>query len=428
VSGADCKIRREGFMKRFWLSMIIGLLMVLVVVFSSPVVGHAQEIIQPIGAVSVSIDKTEYKGGETIHITGKVPPGMPVYIEIASEKTVQVSRLDTRRDPDTGKIPYIFYISRDIPALYMMMMPKEVEAAYDIEKAKGRDWSVSRMLATTGADVAYTAPAKAVIDRYQASILATILGSRGELLAPLDDRGNRRASMPLMKTRFRWPERMFSPTITVKEDGSFEAAYVLPKNAPSGSYTIIAVAGKDLVSTPVTFKHDLPFGKLYFARAGQSLNVLGPFLLATAVTTFGVIMGAGGGFILNPLLIFIYGIPHAVVAGSVLPSVLFSQGSGIYNYTRIKFINWKLGVGVGLAMLVGGFIGPRLTEMITLEAYRFMFGWILLILAAIMVWQTTPSYIAKNKRENAILKEFKKRAEEAKARAEEAKAAAKKKD
>jgi hypothetical protein len=30
-----------------------------------------------------------------------------------------------------------------------------------------------------------------------------------------------------------------------------------------------------------------------------------------------------------------------------------------------------------------------------------------------MFWQTTPGYLAKNKKEQAILKEFKKRAEEA---------------
>lgn len=394
------------------MNKIAGLVMVLALIFSSPVVGYAQEIMQPMDAVLVSIDKSEYKGGETINITGKVPPGRPVYIEIASEKTVQVSRLDSKRDPDTGKIPYIFYITKDIPALYMMLMPKETEEAYNIEKSKDKDWSVSRMLTTTGADAAYTTPAKSVIDRYQASILATILGSRGDMLEPLDDKGNRRNSMSLMKTRFRWPERMFSPTITIREDGSFEAAYTLPANAPSGSYTVIAAAGKDLVSTPVSFKHELPFGKLYFARAGQSLNVIGPFLLAVVVCTFGVVMGAGGGFILNPLLIFIYGIPHAVVAGSVLPSVLFSQGAGIYSYSKIKFINWKLGVGVGLAMLVGGFIGPKLTEMITLDQYKFLFGWVLLILAAIMLWQTTPNYIAKSKKDQAILKEFKKRAEE----------------
>jgi hypothetical protein len=42
-----------------------------------------------------------------------------------------------------------------------------------------------------------------------------------------------------------------------------------------------------------------------------------------------------------------------------------------------------------------------------------VFGWILIVLAALMFWQTTPGYIARNKKELAILKEFKKKAEEA---------------
>jgi len=95
-----------------------------------------------------------------------------------------------------------------------------------------------------------------------------------------------------------------------------------------------------------------------------------------------------------------------------MPTVLFAQGTGIMNYNKIKFINWKLGIGIGCAMLVGGFIGPKLTEMITLDQFKFAFGWILLILAALMFWQTTPKYLAGNKKEQAILKEFKKRAEE----------------
>jgi uncharacterized membrane protein YfcA len=93
--------------------------------------------------------------------------------------------------------------------------------------------------------------------------------------------------------------------------------------------------------------------------------------------------------------------------------VLFSQGSGIYNYSKIKFISWKLGVSIGLAMVVGGFIGPKLTELITLEQFKFVFGWILLILAGLMFWQTLPGYLAKNKKEQAILAEFKKQAEAA---------------
>ena len=94
-----------------------------------------------------------------------------------------------------------------------------------------------------------------------------------------------------------------------------------------------------------------------------------------------------------------------------MPTVLFSQGTGIYNYSKIKFISWKVGIIVGLAMLAGGFIGPKLTELITLDQYKFVFGWILLVLAALLFWQTTKGYMEKNKKEQAILKEFKKRAE-----------------
>jgi uncharacterized membrane protein YfcA len=102
-----------------------------------------------------------------------------------------------------------------------------------------------------------------------------------------------------------------------------------------------------------------------------------------------------------------------VVAGTVTPTVLFSQASGVVNYSRIKFISWKVGIAMGLATLAGAFIGPALTDLITLDEFKFIFGWILFFLAALMFWQTTPGYIAKNKKEQAILKEFQKRAEEA---------------
>jgi uncharacterized membrane protein YfcA len=52
-----------------------------------------------------------------------------------------------------------------------------------------------------------------------------------------------------------------------------------------------------------------------------------------------------------------------------------------------------------------------MTELITLDQFKFVFGWVLLVLAGLMVWQTTPGYLEKNKKEQAILKEFKKKAE-----------------
>jgi uncharacterized membrane protein YfcA len=170
------------------------------------------------------------------------------------------------------------------------------------------------------------------------------------------------------------------------------------------------------VNTKATasFVATLPAGTWYFERAGMATNIFGPFFLALIVTMLGVLIGAGGGFILTPLLLFIYGLPHAIVAGTVLPTVLFSQGSGIYNYSKIKFINWKLGIVMGIAMLAGGFIGPVLTQLISLTQFKSLFGIVLIILAGLMFWQTLPAQVAKNKQEQEILKHLKKQAEQGK--------------
>jgi uncharacterized protein len=364
---------------------------------------------------TLQIDRTELKNGGVIKVTGKAPAGQPVFLEVwAADKTVRANQFDNKRDKETGKIPYIFYITTDMPAYYKIFMPKELQPKLDALKAEGGKWSFSKALKETGADVAYNVPAGIKVDHYQATLMASVIGSRGTLLPALDAGENKKRSMQLVKSRFRSYDKVLSADVNVAPDGSFSADINIRSGLAPGMYKIVAVVDKNLRSEPAEFENRITFPTMYLNNAGTSMNLLWPFLLTLVIAIFGVLMGAGGGFILNPLLVSIFpALPHTVVAGTVMPTVLFSQGSGIYNYSKIKFINWKLGIGIGTAMLVGGFIGPKLTEMITLDQFKFAFGWILLVLAGLMFWQTTAGYLAKNKKEQAILKEFKKRAEEA---------------
>ncbi len=366
----------------------------------------------PADKIIVQVDKNQLSGGGKIIITGKAPAGRDVYIEVWSEKTVRAARLDADPDPKTGKRPYIFYMTDEMPGFYRLILPEKYKSILEEEKAKGKKWSVSEIIKKSGADAVYGYPAKIKIDRYQTTLWESIIGSRGTKLEPMDEKENKRRSMQLLKARFRSIGNVFSSNLKIEEDGNFKASVELPANAAPGKYFVVAKVDKDLKSEPLVVQNDVSFPSVYLPNAGRTVNIFWPFLLTAAITTFGVLMGAGGGFILNPILVML-GLPHTVVAGTVMPTVLFSQGTGIYNYSRIKFINWKLGITLGIAMLLGGFIGPKLTELITLEQYKFLFGWVLIILAALMFWQTTPKYIEKNKKEQAILKEFKKRAEEA---------------
>jgi len=367
----------------------------------------------------LTLDRTTLDNGGTITVSGQAPPGRPVFLEVWSEKVVSASFFDAKRN-DKGVIPYKLYMSGQLPAFYRIYVPRAGQATLDGYARKGNDWAYSQALKDTGADVAFAIPAAMPIATYQATLMASIAGSRGDLLPALDSKEARRRSMQIVKARFRSVSRLLSAAVEERPDGTFTARVTIPAGSAPGRYSVAAAAMTDhgvARSPDATLENSISLPLLYMRNAGTSINLFAPFLLALAVSVFGVLMGAGGGFILNPLLVSLWPLPHTIVAGTVMPTVLFSQGSGIYNYSRIKFINWKLGVTMGLAMLAGGFIGPKLTELITLDQYKFVFGWILLVLAGLMFWQTTPGYLEKNKKEQAILSEFKKRAEaEAKAK------------
>jgi uncharacterized protein len=361
---------------------------------------------------TLSVDKVDLANGGTITVSGKAEPGKPVFLEVVSEHKVGGSFFDGKPNKE-GKIPYKLYITKELPAFYKIVLPTSQQPVLDKFKKEGKGWSYSAALKETGGAIAYSAPGKANIDSFQASLVASIVGSRGELLPALDDKERVSRSMQIMKARYRSVDKLLSAKVEQKEDGSFSAVVKIPEGSPDLKYFITAVVDKNVRSEPATFENKVGFPVIYMENAGTSLNIFIPFLLVFAIATFGVLMGAGGGFIINPVMVMLFPIPHNIVAGTVTPTVLFSQGSGILNYSKIKFINWKVGVTLGIAMLAGGFIGPALTTMITLDQFKSAFGWILFVLAALMFWQTTPGYMAKNKKEQAIMKEFQKRAAEA---------------
>ncbi|GAB6038114.1 sulfite exporter TauE/SafE family protein [Fundidesulfovibrio butyratiphilus] len=376
---------------------------------SAPVAVQAD---QARAGISLSVDKTKLENGGQLVLTGKTEPGKPVYVEVYNDKKVRAVFFDNRPGPD-GVRPYKLYLSHDIPAYYQIYVPADKKEAFERFKAQKRKFAYSQALKELGADVAYQVPAKVAIDAFQTSLTASIIGSRGDKLPPLDDKQTKQRSMQLVKARYQLAGKLLAPGVDVKPDGTFTARVTIPSGSAPGVYTLTAYSDKDLASQPVRVENSIAFPILYMSNAGASVNVFWPFLLTLCIGIFGVLMGAGGGFLLNPLLLTIWpGLPHTVVAGTVTPTVLFSQLSGVYNYTKIKFINWKLGVIMGLSMAAGGFIGPKLTELVTVSQYKSYFGYILLVLAALMFWQTTPRYLERNKKEQAILKEFKKRAEE----------------
>ncbi len=70
----------------------------------------------------------------------------------------------------------------------------------------------------------------------------------------------------------------------------------------------------------------LPF-KMNFKRSGMEISVLVPLLIGFLIGVLAAIMGIGGGFLLIPAMIYLLGMPTALVVGTSLYQTIFIAGN-----------------------------------------------------------------------------------------------------
>jgi len=103
--------------------------------------------------------------------------------------------------------------------------------------------------------------------------------------------------------------------------------------------------------------------------------------LGLALGTFGTLIGAGGGFILVPVLLLIYPLASPETITSIsLAVVFFNALSGSWAYARMKRIDYKSGLLLAAATIPGAIIGAWTTDYIPRHLFDIVFG--LLMIAA----------------------------------------------
>ena len=103
------------------------------------------------------------------------------------------------------------------------------------------------------------------------------------------------------------------------------------------------------------------------------------------------LVGAGGGFLLGPALVLLAGLPMPAAVGTSLVVIAMQSLAGVAGHLTGVQIDWSLTAMVTAAAVVGGLIGGRLTGRVDPEALRKLFGWFVLLMAAVILAQeTTP--------------------------------------
>ncbi len=114
-------------------------------------------------------------------------------------------------------------------------------------------------------------------------------------------------------------------------------------------------------------------------------HYLGLIALGIAVGAYGTLIGAGGGFVLMPVLLLLYPNQSADLLTSIsLAVVFFNALSGSEAYALMKRIDYRSGLLFAGATIPGAVLGALNTSYVPRRLFDLIFG-ILLIAAAIFL-------------------------------------------
>lgn len=108
--------------------------------------------------------------------------------------------------------------------------------------------------------------------------------------------------------------------------------------------------------------------------------------LGFIVGTFGTLIGAGGGFILVPVLLLMYpGKSPETITSISLAVVFFNALSGSYAYARMKRIDYKSGLIFAVSTIPGSILGAYTTSFIPRNIFDGVFGVLLIAASAFLM-------------------------------------------
>lgn len=115
-------------------------------------------------------------------------------------------------------------------------------------------------------------------------------------------------------------------------------------------------------------------------------------LLGVGVGAVGTLVGAGGGFLLTPVLLVVY--PHTPpqsITAISLGAVFANSSSGTLAYARQRRVDYRSGVVFALATLPGAIGGALVVSHVSLRAFDAVMAVVLGLLAVWIAWHPEPA-------------------------------------
>ena len=102
------------------------------------------------------------------------------------------------------------------------------------------------------------------------------------------------------------------------------------------------------------------------------------------------LVGAGGGFLIIPALVFLTGLPFKTAVGTSLFIIsinsLFGFAGDLLNYV----MDWPFLISISLLAIVGILLGNRLSRNIPADNLKIIFGWVTLSMGVYILFRELP--------------------------------------
>ncbi len=104
-------------------------------------------------------------------------------------------------------------------------------------------------------------------------------------------------------------------------------------------------------------------------------------LASLAAGFLGSLTGLGGGVVITPLLVLVFGVDIRYAIGATLISVIATSSGAAAAYVKEGFSNIRVGMFLEIATTLGALLGALLVARISTEAIAIVFGVVLLVSA-----------------------------------------------
>jgi uncharacterized membrane protein YfcA len=148
---------------------------------------------------------------------------------------------------------------------------------------------------------------------------------------------------------------------------------------------------------PVTRTKSLSLSRVAYEFYGETfdVSVWGILTLSLIVGIVGGVYGIGGGAIIAPFLVSVFGLPVHTVAGAALMGTFVTSVAGVAFYEAIAPLyphlavapDWGLGALFGVGGMLGIYLGARCQKYFPARLIKWMLAAILVFTAGNYIWE-----------------------------------------